>query len=235
MPRAAVTWIEGEGFRSAAVAEAEPTTIGRAAGCAVRIEHETTVSREHARILPEGDGFVLEHLSQTNPTRLDADAITQKGPLADGSTIGLGGLTLTFHDLKSAAREVGVPCHHCARENPLGQHDCWFCGSSLVNAPTVTGRQLIVCRALARDGTMHDLTASNALLLDAEGGATLAVFGGTIAGARIVPGRDSVIAVPGGSSLRVNGAEIDAERVLAGGDIVTAAEGSDYLCILRQG
>ena len=237
MPRAAVTWVEGAELRYVPVAGAAPTVIGRSAEAAVRIEKETTVSREHARIAPDGGGFALEHLSRTNPTRLNGDMVADRQALADRNTIEVGTLTLTFHDLKAAAREMGVPCHHCTRENPLGQHDCWYCGSSLVNAPTITGRQMIVCRVIGRDGVAHDLTASNTLLLDAEGAATLAVAGAEVEGTTaILPRGDSVVAAVSETALvTMNGARLDAERTLASGDVVTTVDGSDYLCILREG
>ena len=71
---------------------AGPATLGRDAGCDVRIEHPT-VSRHHARILRDGEGrWRYEDLASRNGTRASGDTVD----LADGATLRLGRVRAWF-------------------------------------------------------------------------------------------------------------------------------------------
>ena len=66
-------------------------TFGRLPECTITFD-DTNVSREHAEIRPDGDGFVLTDLGSTNGTTVNGQGITQRR-LEDGDQILLGGTT----------------------------------------------------------------------------------------------------------------------------------------------
>jgi len=66
-------------------------TFGRLPECTVTFD-DTNVSREHAEIRPEGDGFVLADLGSTNGTAVNGERVTLRR-LEDGDQIALGGTT----------------------------------------------------------------------------------------------------------------------------------------------
>lgn len=69
--------------------------IGRAAGCAVRIEsHE--VSRGHCRIMITAEGAMIEDLGSTNGTVVGGRAIDSPCELRNDDEIRLGSVCLTF-------------------------------------------------------------------------------------------------------------------------------------------
>jgi hypothetical protein len=73
-----------------------PFTIGRAKSCNLCVT-DGALSREHARIYPDGDGWMLEDLHSANGTSLnDRPLLAGPLPLADGDRIGIGSLTMTF-------------------------------------------------------------------------------------------------------------------------------------------
>lgn len=69
-------------------------TFGRLPECTVSFD-DPNVSRNHAEIRPEGDGFVLSDLGSTNGTTVNGARITQHR-LVDGDRITLGATVLEF-------------------------------------------------------------------------------------------------------------------------------------------
>ncbi|MGK7397175.1 MAG: FHA domain-containing protein [Candidatus Cyclobacteriaceae bacterium M3_2C_046] len=64
--------------------------LGRSGNCGLQFRDDTpTVSRKHAVIKKEGDGFILDSLSQTNPTLLNNKAIHGPMQLKNGDEIQL--------------------------------------------------------------------------------------------------------------------------------------------------
>lgn len=234
MPRAALTWIDDEQLCVASMPDDAPASIGRATDATVSIELPA-LSRQHARVVRAGGRFVLEHLSQTNPTLVNGESVEASRPLEDHDVIEAGPAAITFHDLDAAARELGVACHHCGRENPVGQYDCWYCGSSLVNAPTMVGREPVVCRVVSADGERFDLLASNTLTFDGEGVASMtmddAASGASNGGPRIELRGGELWLTPANGA-RANGEALAAERRLAFSDVVEVGS-RRYLCIPR--
>ena len=70
-----------------------PIVIGRSPGADIVIADDF-VSARHARVSPTRDGAVIEDLGSTNGTVLDGSIISGMAPLAEGSVISLGAVTL---------------------------------------------------------------------------------------------------------------------------------------------
>jgi len=66
-------------------------TFGRLPECTITFD-DTNVSREHAEIRPDGDGFVLTDLGSTNGTTVNGVTVTARR-LDDGDVVALGATT----------------------------------------------------------------------------------------------------------------------------------------------
>lgn len=67
----------------------KPVTIGRADGSTLVISDDY-VSSNHARLVPNGDAWVLEDLGSTNGTFLDRDRVTAATKVPIGTPIRIG-------------------------------------------------------------------------------------------------------------------------------------------------
>ena len=76
--------------------------IGRDPGAEIRLD-APSVSRRHARVILSADGALLEDFGSKNGTRCGDLRVTSPVPLADGDSIHIGALLLTFHAKASAA------------------------------------------------------------------------------------------------------------------------------------
>jgi pSer/pThr/pTyr-binding forkhead associated (FHA) protein len=72
---------------------ADPITIGRADSSTLVVADDY-VSTNHARLIPNGDAWVLEDLNSTNGTFLDRTKVTAPMPVAIGVPIRIGKTTL---------------------------------------------------------------------------------------------------------------------------------------------
>lgn len=72
----------------------DPVTIGRLPECDVAVG-DPNVSRRHAEIRRQGNGFIVVDLGSTNGTRVNGAGVRQR-PLADGDEITVGGTTVRF-------------------------------------------------------------------------------------------------------------------------------------------
>ena len=79
------------------------TLIGRSADCHVTIE-DPLVSRQHARILIDGDDAMLEDLGSRNGVKLNGVAIKGTHPLKDGDRLRIGTQELVFCRVEQAAQ-----------------------------------------------------------------------------------------------------------------------------------
>lgn len=70
------------------------TIIGRAPDAAIRLT-DASVSRRHAEIRRDGDGWAVVDLGSTNGTRVNG-AVVRERRLADGDTIAAGDATMRF-------------------------------------------------------------------------------------------------------------------------------------------
>ncbi|MCY1034377.1 FHA domain-containing protein [Corallococcus sp. BB11-1] len=93
--------------RCHALAEAT-TDIGRGDGVALRLR-DRSVSRLHARIRREGQGFMLEDLGTPNGVLLNGVRLEAPGLLADGDVVELGRSLLRFQAAFDEAPEGGEP------------------------------------------------------------------------------------------------------------------------------
>jgi pSer/pThr/pTyr-binding forkhead associated (FHA) protein len=68
--------------------------IGRQEGCDIHIDN-LGISRNHTRILREGDGFVVEDMNSSNGTYLNGTRV-ERQTLNDGDEIAIGKYVLTY-------------------------------------------------------------------------------------------------------------------------------------------
>lgn len=78
-----------------------PVVLGRDPACDIPLEDLGT-SRRHARIKPEGDGFVLEDLGSKNGTIING-AVRRLARLRDGDEVLLGSVRVVFRDERAQA------------------------------------------------------------------------------------------------------------------------------------
>ena len=73
---------------------AEPVLLGRGTEAGVRL-NDTSVSRRHAEVRQQGDGWVIVDLGSTNGTRVNGSPVTERR-LQDGDAITVGDAALRF-------------------------------------------------------------------------------------------------------------------------------------------
>jgi DNA-binding response OmpR family regulator len=88
--------------------EGEVTMIGRAVENDIVITSKR-VSREHARIRRDGWRVMLEDLGSTNGTFLNDERLLSETSLRDSDRIGIGDVTLLFHDPDITYRDTFLP------------------------------------------------------------------------------------------------------------------------------
>jgi hypothetical protein len=71
-------------------------TIGRLAASGIRLS-DANISREHAALVADGNGWAIEDLDSTNGTFLNGEPI-ERAVLADGDVIEVGVSRLTYHE-----------------------------------------------------------------------------------------------------------------------------------------
>ena len=234
MTRAALIWSSGDTQKLAELHEGSPTVVGRAPESDVRID-DPTVSRKQAVFSEEAGHYVLENVSQTNVAKVNGVAVDRPVPLTDRDSLNLGVVQLTFHDLQAGDRLSGPLCSHCSRENMGNDKDCWYCGTSLVNAPTaILSKKKVVFRIVAAGGQAFDVHAGETFFETAPGEATLGH-------AEQVPENPGLVISPEGdknaklistgSALTVNG-NPPAGDSLHTGDVLSTGAGN-YLVIVR--
>ncbi|NUP99566.1 MAG: DUF3662 domain-containing protein [Armatimonadetes bacterium] len=74
----------------------KPATIGRDPGCDLVIETEG-VSRQHARVEPRGDHYVVTDLGSTNGTTVNGARVAMQA-LRHGNVVGLGPAKLEYRE-----------------------------------------------------------------------------------------------------------------------------------------
>src|SRR5262245_29532898 len=77
------------------VVEDGETILGRSRGATVFID-DASVSRRHARISVDGQSVVVEDLGSKNGTMLNGQSLAGPAQIADGDTVLVGSVALTF-------------------------------------------------------------------------------------------------------------------------------------------
>jgi hypothetical protein len=93
-------------------------TIGRSRSNDIPLE-DSRVSRHHARVVRDGNGYFVEDLNSRNGTRVDDRAVRDNAPLTDGSIIKIGDSTFRF-----VASAPAGPAPRPA-PSPFGQEQGW--------------------------------------------------------------------------------------------------------------
>ncbi len=111
------------------------TLIGRSSECQVTIE-DPLVSRQHARILIEGEEVLLEDLGSRNGVKLNGAPIKKATPLKDGDRLRIGTQELVFCRVEPAAslnsKTTGFlrHCTACRLPYPKEMVACPNCGAT---------------------------------------------------------------------------------------------------------
>jgi len=93
--------------------EGRSLLLGRDLSCNLMID-DVEVSRRHARLIAQSDGYAIEDLGSTNGTFIDDQRIKGVAPLQPGASIRLGDrVTFSFEAVPAdEASTVGVPAQH---------------------------------------------------------------------------------------------------------------------------
>jgi hypothetical protein len=111
------------------------TLIGRSSDCQVTIE-DPLVSRQHARILIDGEDAMLEDLGSRNGVKLNGVAIRGTHPLKDGDRLRIGTQELVFCRVEQAAQASAKTtgflrhCVSCRLPYPKEMVACPSCGAT---------------------------------------------------------------------------------------------------------
>lgn len=119
--------------------------LGRSSECHVTIE-DPLVSRQHARIVLEGDDAVVSDLGSRNGVKVNGVTIRQPTRLEDGDRIRIGTQELVFcrvEAIKTSAKTTGF-LRHCAKCHlpyPQEVGQCPNCGGTeSVEEDTLSGQ-----------------------------------------------------------------------------------------------
>jgi len=97
-----------EGASHERLVEATDVVVGRAANAGIVLE-DPSVSRQHARLMLQGDGWWIEALSASNPTRLNQAALEKPTRLVRGDLLTMGATSIRVLDLPAASQPRVVP------------------------------------------------------------------------------------------------------------------------------
>jgi len=227
MTAVAFSWAEDRRVRAAGLEPSAPGLIGREPGATVELS-DPTVSRRHATVSDRGGRYVIENLSRTNPTRVNDTPLEGPAKLSDGDRIMAGSVLLFFHDLASHDTIQGPVCSYCHRENKSTDKDCWYCGTSLVNALTLAReRRPVSCRVVSAAGTWRDAYADQSVALTGEDAleARSMADGTSTAAAVVIRNGEARLQVPEGSDdVRLNGGSPQDDQPLQTGDDIQVGE-----------
>lgn len=122
---AKVLWRDAQGREGSVELGAGPCGIGRAVECAIRSD-DAMVSRNHARIIRSGSGWLIEDLGSSNGTFYQERQVGRH-ELKHGDAVRCGSLWLRFLDQSPGAPsgQVAPPPVHAAGIRPIdaGERD----------------------------------------------------------------------------------------------------------------
>jgi pSer/pThr/pTyr-binding forkhead associated (FHA) protein len=102
-----LTIAEGKEAGREFVFEQQSVAIGRSSDCDV-VLYDPGVSRRHARIFEEGDGFFVEDSGSANGTRVNGELVT-KHALQDGDRITLGPVVFEYFATELPETDAAAP------------------------------------------------------------------------------------------------------------------------------
>lgn len=76
----------------------ETKSVGRDAGAGIALAAESSVSRSHARLVPEGDGYTVEDLGSSNGTFVNGVRLAAPTRLQRGDTVQFAGVRFTYEE-----------------------------------------------------------------------------------------------------------------------------------------
>ena len=76
-------------------------SIGRDSACQIRLA-DTSVSRRHAQIVRQGDGYYVSDIESINGTRVNEDELTMPRRLRNGDLLHLGTAIVSSADASRA-------------------------------------------------------------------------------------------------------------------------------------
>lgn len=91
--------------------------VGRAEAATVHID-DPGVSGQHARLVHDERGVIVEDLGSTNGTRINGDRITGPSLLRDGDVVSFGAVNAVFRSSSPAQRQPEAP-------SAAGSNDAW--------------------------------------------------------------------------------------------------------------
>jgi hypothetical protein len=122
------------------------TLIGRSSECQVTIE-DPLVSRQHARIVIDGDEVLLEDLGSRNGVKLNGAPVSKPTPMKDGDRLRIGTQELVFCRVEPASslnsKTTGFlrHCTSCRLPYPKEMVACPNCGTTeQVEEETLSGQ-----------------------------------------------------------------------------------------------
>lgn len=223
MTRAVLFWFTAGNHKLAELKDKGATIVGRSPGSDVLLD-DPTVSRRQAIVSEEEERYVLENVSQTNVAKVNGIPVEGRVPLTDKDQLDFGSAQLTFHDLRAGDRLSGPMCSHCSRENMPDDNDCWYCGTSLVNALTsILSTNKVSFRIVSASGEAFDVHAGEIFVVTPAGRGEVVrdeplPSSPTVA---VRPDRDKhAVLLALGGSLTLNGGVPDGDTVLSTGDVL---------------
>lgn len=134
---------------------ADSVVLGRHPDCEVVLD-VGAVSRQHAKVSREGDGYFVEDLKSRNGTLLNDVPLAERRPLTDGDRVRVCDVTLQFHDDRPGRQRAA------AEETP--QHDSSH-GAMLVDDGGGGGSTIMsTLDVSAGTGTIHIAASADAKL-----------------------------------------------------------------------
>lgn len=160
--------------------------LGRGADCLLRLT-ERNVSRNHARLRPQADGWLVEDLGSYNGTYINGERIS-KGELRAGDWLGVGDFELAVYDESQPGaapptsrrgerpeRLVLLNGPHAGSEFPLGER-------LLVGADSSVAAHVPYTGVAPRHAELRSLGAGRYELTDHAGSGATSVNGRELAG-----------------------------------------------------
>ena len=195
--------------------------IGRDPGVDLTIS-SPAISRRHARILREADGYVLEDLGSSNGTYVNEQKLTGRHTLKSGDQIRLGqAVTMIYAAPKAVAAQETVV--RAAPNTAIGSMQTMI-GEDPFASQTEAGPPQLVVAIAGENPRTHSLTRPNLTIGRVEGNDIVVpspIVSRQHAQLEKVDGSYTLVVSPGATNpVYFEGRELEGPRVLKHGDIL---------------